>query len=206
MLNVNKGGTKVFDAREVRGQAMVTISQYGHIRRNRTGQSMRSSFHATYGEEEISTEILEASQAAGRMVLCLERDMWTMIGRLRQATNEDAGSPPDSRIDGAWPATSCLREWYESRLVGTTWENVGTLNIILGESSTHSASKSESTEVQREYLLCVQTTFNVLTLSPSPVAEDPAMLFLPASSPTIQLRRPECVSVGVHGSEGEGIG
>ena len=63
-------------------------------RRNRTGTGEANSFYVVYGRSVMSAQMLEVSLLGVGPALRLERDAWSMVKRLRQATNEYAPPPP----------------------------------------------------------------------------------------------------------------
>ena len=69
----------------------------GHRRRNRKGIRYLNGFYVTHGRNVMSTELLEVSLLGVGTVLRLERDAWSMVKRLRQATNEYA--PPRTKTE-----------------------------------------------------------------------------------------------------------
>ena len=62
----------------------------GHRRRNRTWIRHVEGSYVVYGRNVMSTSLLEVSLLRVGTVLRLERDAWSMVKRLRQATNEYA--------------------------------------------------------------------------------------------------------------------
>ena len=89
-----------------------------HRRRNRLGIRHVGRSSVVYGRGVLSTSMLEVSLLGVGTVLRLERDAWSMVKRLRQATNEYAPPPPLSWDDstGSLPCKLCCRNCCVRRL------------------------------------------------------------------------------------------
>ena len=58
------------------------------------GDRISKPFYVIYGKSAISAQTLEVSLLGVGTVLRLERDAWSMVKRLKQATNQYAPTPP----------------------------------------------------------------------------------------------------------------
>ena len=85
--DMNEDGMKSFDALDSREKAIVILGDGGHRRRNRKGIRYVNGFYVTYGRNVLSTELLEVPLLGEGTVLRLERDAWSTVKRLTQATN-----------------------------------------------------------------------------------------------------------------------
>ena len=93
MRDLDKSGMKSFGALDSRRKRLLYWEiDGGHSRRNTTGIRYVEDSCVVYERNVMSTSLLEVSLLGVGTVLRLERDAWSMVQRLRQATDEYA--PP----------------------------------------------------------------------------------------------------------------